>query len=282
MWLHPLPQLTGDVQVHAGFLNQFESLAISPSSDQADLLKALRSLAGGIVPRRVTCSGFSLGGALSELCGVWAAILWPGADILVANQVGACYGGLGLTRCTVVLESSCKSRVGSGAAWGAPTWPTLRKRPPLGCRRWVPEAPHLADGTTALSLQSMQGGPIPGNSEFRTLFEAAVGRAYKCGLAGVGWGLLPLERLACRPAAVVQLGCIKVFVCQPAGLPFCRYVYRMDIVPSAAPLSWYKRVPASIWYGRGMHGICSATVCAQVCLHGDLHIPRCTCCRCVA
>lgn len=74
--------------MHTGFLNQFESLAISPSSDQTDLLKSFQQLSGGAVPRRVTCSGFSLGGALSELCGVWAAILWPGADITVANQVG--------------------------------------------------------------------------------------------------------------------------------------------------------------------------------------------------
>jgi len=29
----------------------------------------------------------SLGGALSELCGVWASIQWPGVDVLVANQV---------------------------------------------------------------------------------------------------------------------------------------------------------------------------------------------------
>ena len=80
---------------------QFESLAISPRNKEASLLVALQLLAGSTVPRRVTCSGFSLGGALSELCGIWAAILWPGTDILVANQVstlavkfGGCLSGV--------------------------------------------------------------------------------------------------------------------------------------------------------------------------------------------
>lgn len=129
-----LTELTGEVEVHAGFFNQFKSLAIEPDRPEDNLLLQLSEISGGQVPRRVTCSGFSLGGALSELCGVWASIQWPGADVLVANQ----------------------------------------------------------------------GGPIPGNEEFRLAFQATVGRAYK-------------------------------------------YVYRMDLVPSTAPFSWYKRDPASIW-----------------------------------
>lgn len=47
------------------------------------------NMSNGQLPRRVVTSGFSLGGGLSELCAVWAAILWPTADILVANQVRA-------------------------------------------------------------------------------------------------------------------------------------------------------------------------------------------------
>ncbi|KAI7836817.1 hypothetical protein COHA_009318 [Chlorella ohadii] len=98
-----------DLMPHDEKAKRREDSLTSVRGDQTDLLKSFQQLSGGAVPRRVTCSGFSLGGALSELCGVWAAILWPGADITVANQ----------------------------------------------------------------------GGPIPGNSEFRTLFQAAVGRAYK-------------------------------------------------------------------------------------------------------
>ncbi|EFN57857.1 hypothetical protein CHLNCDRAFT_143317 [Chlorella variabilis] len=117
-------QLTGDVEVHAGFYNQFKSLAIFPDREEDSILKALESINGAQFPRRVTCSGFSLGAALSEMCGVWSSILFPGADVL--------------------------------------------------------------------------GGPIPGNEEFKLAFETTVGRAYK-------------------------------------------YVYRMDLVPSTAPFSWYKR-----------------------------------------
>ncbi|KAL4418931.1 hypothetical protein ABPG77_005225 [Micractinium sp. CCAP 211/92] len=129
-----LTELTGEVEVHAGFFNQFKSLAINPDRPEDNILLQLSEISGGQTPLRVTCSGFSLGGALSELCGVWASIQWPAADILVANQ----------------------------------------------------------------------GGPIPGNEEFKLAFQATVGRAYK-------------------------------------------YVYRMDLVPSTAPFSWYKRDPASIW-----------------------------------
>lgn len=104
-----LTKITGEVEVHSGFYNQFKSLAISPDRPEDDLLLQLSEINGGQLPRRVTCSGFSLGGALSELCGVWASIQWPGVDVLVANQ----------------------------------------------------------------------GGPIPGNEQFRLAFEATVGRAYK-------------------------------------------------------------------------------------------------------
>ncbi|KAL4444355.1 hypothetical protein ABPG75_012092 [Micractinium tetrahymenae] len=104
-----LTQMTGEVEVHAGFYNQFKSLAINPDRPEDNILLQLSEISGGQAPRRVTCSGFSLGGALSELCGVWASIQWPGVDVLVANQ----------------------------------------------------------------------GGPIPGNEEFKLAFQATVGRAYK-------------------------------------------------------------------------------------------------------
>ncbi|PSC72336.1 DCN1 2 [Micractinium conductrix] len=126
--------LVDDPETHQGFTNQFRSLVLSPKSVESDMYAQLMILSGGKAPRRVACSGFSLGAALSELCGVWSAITWPSADVTVANQ----------------------------------------------------------------------GGPIPGSKDFKLLFEALVGRAYK-------------------------------------------YAYRMDIVNSAPPLAWYKRVPATIW-----------------------------------
>jgi hypothetical protein len=85
------------VEVHSGFFKQFSSLAIEPVQPGAAscagegvplsaLLQAACNLTGGDEPLRVVSSGFSLGGALSELGGVWAAQVWPGASILVANQ----------------------------------------------------------------------------------------------------------------------------------------------------------------------------------------------------
>lgn len=105
-------------------------------------------LTNGEFPRRVITAGFSLGGGLSELCGMWAAILWPTADILVANQVRAGGGGAGLR---------------SAGAWGAR----------VGCLAASRLLPRVHTGAPP------QGGPIPGNEDFKLLFEATVGRAYK-------------------------------------------------------------------------------------------------------
>ncbi len=93
---HP-PQIVPNVEVHSGFFKQFSSLAIEPVQPGATacvgdgvplsaLLQAACNLTGGEEPLRVVSSGFSLGGALSELGGVWAAQVWPGASVMVANQ----------------------------------------------------------------------------------------------------------------------------------------------------------------------------------------------------
>lgn len=80
-----------DVEVHTGFYTQFESLAIQPIEGSNEscvegaplsaLLQAICNLTQGAYPIRIVSSGFSLGSALSELGGVWAAQLFPGADV---------------------------------------------------------------------------------------------------------------------------------------------------------------------------------------------------------
>jgi hypothetical protein len=89
-------QLVPNVEVHSGFLKQFQSLALNPVEGggescmdlvpNTELLRAVCNLTQGAEPLRIVSSGFSLGGALSELAGVWASQMWPTADILVANQ----------------------------------------------------------------------------------------------------------------------------------------------------------------------------------------------------
>lgn len=97
-----LSDVVPDVEVHSGFWRQFSSLAVTPVEEGAKscllgvpmsaLLDAVCNLTGGTTPLRVVSSGFSLGAALSELGGVWAAQLWPGADVTVANQGGPIVG----------------------------------------------------------------------------------------------------------------------------------------------------------------------------------------------
>jgi len=74
-----------DPQVHRGFYGQFESLAISGEGDQ-NLTLVLNELSGGQQPNFIAISGFSLGGALSELAAVWSSFKWPRAHIYVATQ----------------------------------------------------------------------------------------------------------------------------------------------------------------------------------------------------
>jgi predicted lipase len=77
---------SGDFQVHAGFYFQFESLLVEGGEAKLNLTTALNQLNGGQTPLFVAISGFSLGGALSELAAVWASYKWPRAHILVATQ----------------------------------------------------------------------------------------------------------------------------------------------------------------------------------------------------
>lgn len=109
----------------------------------------------------------------------------------------------------------------------------------------------------SLLVLHLQGGPIPGNEEFKVLFEAAVGRAYKCesvyashraGCWDAGGMRCSRRRQADRPSTAPPLQ----YSTSPRLTPHHHPPdtadnYRMDIVPSAAPLSWYKRNPASIW-----------------------------------
>jgi len=47
--------------------------------------QVLRELSGGAAPAKVIATGHSLGGGLASLCGVWAALQWPGADVRVVT-----------------------------------------------------------------------------------------------------------------------------------------------------------------------------------------------------
>lgn len=76
---------TGDPQVHAGFYSQFESLLVEGDGN-LNLTTALNRLNNGQEPLFIAISGFSLGGALSELAAVWSSYKWPRAHILVATQ----------------------------------------------------------------------------------------------------------------------------------------------------------------------------------------------------
>ena len=78
----------GDPQVHAGFYAQFSALIAGDGKDPSalNLTSALHQLNGGQSPLFISISGFSLGGALSELAAVWASIKWPRANVLMATQ----------------------------------------------------------------------------------------------------------------------------------------------------------------------------------------------------
>lgn len=73
------------LQVHAGFYKQFESLAIKGVGPN-NLTEALYTLNGGQEPLFIAISGFSLGGALSELSAVWSSYKWPLSHVYVATQ----------------------------------------------------------------------------------------------------------------------------------------------------------------------------------------------------
>lgn len=69
-----------------GFNNQFK--ALTEIEDPAiNFATILSELSGGATPKVIVCTGQSLGGALSTLCGPWAANTWPTASVLVINEV---------------------------------------------------------------------------------------------------------------------------------------------------------------------------------------------------
>jgi len=66
--------LFNDPQVHGGFYNQFESLAINGEGEN-NLTAVLYNLSDGQKPLFIAISGFSLGGGISELNAVWASYM---------------------------------------------------------------------------------------------------------------------------------------------------------------------------------------------------------------
>lgn len=73
------------VEVHRGFLNQFNSLTDGAESPETNITAIILGMSGGITPRRVVTSGHSLGSALASLTGVWASALWPNASVTVVG-----------------------------------------------------------------------------------------------------------------------------------------------------------------------------------------------------
>lgn len=79
----------GNIQGHAGFYKQFKSLVDGSDKDGEtveSLEAALYNLSGGEDPLFISISGFSLGGAVSEFAGIWAAHRWPRAHVFIATQ----------------------------------------------------------------------------------------------------------------------------------------------------------------------------------------------------
>ncbi|GAB4818528.1 hypothetical protein N2152v2_005574 [Parachlorella kessleri] len=80
-----LSELIPGVKVHRGFLNQLSSLTTDPADSDQNITAVLLNLSNGTQPWRVVVAGHSLGAALSEMCAVWVATVWPGAHISVYN-----------------------------------------------------------------------------------------------------------------------------------------------------------------------------------------------------
>lgn len=81
----PTLDLFDDPQVHRGFYGQYNALVVEGEGDK-NITQVLFDLNGGQDPLYVSVSGFSLGGAVSELHAVWCALRWPRAHINVATQ----------------------------------------------------------------------------------------------------------------------------------------------------------------------------------------------------
>lgn len=82
---HIVGDLFDDPEVHSGFFNQFNALAIEGKGAK-NLTEQIYNLTGGQEPTFVKISGFSLGGALTELAALWASYKWPKAHVLGITQ----------------------------------------------------------------------------------------------------------------------------------------------------------------------------------------------------
>eukprot|EP00892_Ulva_mutabilis_P000708 jgi/Ulvmu1/10638/UM066_0018.1 len=80
-----------DIKVHKSMLAQVDSLVHAPQSQggqgngaaaaQPPLMDVMTYLTGGFIPRRILCTGFSLGGGLASVAALWAALSVPTADV---------------------------------------------------------------------------------------------------------------------------------------------------------------------------------------------------------
>lgn len=76
-----------DPEVAMGFYMQMGALTdLDAGSDSENMQKIAMNFTGGRVPKLIVCSGQSLGGALSTLCGGWMANAYPNATVMVVNE----------------------------------------------------------------------------------------------------------------------------------------------------------------------------------------------------
>jgi len=193
--------------------------------------QVLRELSGGAAPAKVIATGHSLGGGLASLCGVWAALQWPGADVRV-----------------VTLGSPM---VGNQA------WVDVRARPGRPAR---PAPARAAQGRPAVAAalpcwrarplrhgvcSARPGGACPARHAY-----SLAGRPPQGTRVCTGCDSGPLPPGSCATlydGAVDARGmCARQAFRTVVGRSY-RMVDRWDVVPSLPPFEDYVPLPFPLW-----------------------------------
>eukprot|EP00884_Botryococcus_braunii_P005610 jgi/Botrbrau1/1504/Bobra.178_3s0056.1 len=80
---YSLPNCGTQCLVHRGFQAAFDSITKATADPRTNLASAVSQALKGKEPRRILCTGHSLGGSLATLCGPWAKSLYPKAQVVV-------------------------------------------------------------------------------------------------------------------------------------------------------------------------------------------------------
>ncbi|KAK9829748.1 hypothetical protein WJX72_007656 [[Myrmecia] bisecta] len=70
-----------EAKVHTGFLKAFQTVTSQATAPQYNITAVLNQLSRGAAPAHILVTGHSLGGGLATLGAVWAAFVWPEADV---------------------------------------------------------------------------------------------------------------------------------------------------------------------------------------------------------